>query len=344
MPTFCRHNRFIERCPVCSRTLPGNEPEPAASRRARDGAARSTTLRRSAGATARRAHGDGLRVRREGRAAEDGYRSELVPGLRASADAARLAGEIAFSSARIAALAVDPPGAYGRAFEAAAEGRPEEASWACFLLAYLCPAEGAEPFAGVEEVLAAAPVPTALAPDLDEILDTVPLGPRSSHRAGSGAGTLRAYAQWAQRAGGDGGQAAAFTGDPGWDPDRRFARLFERLALPGLSRGGRYELLLALGRLGLYELSADSLFLAAPRSAEDATALAAKRVFGIGDALLLERRAAALAAAAGVPLEALDLALFNWSRSEPSERATLGYRPAEDPPSGDVAAVLGLSA
>ncbi len=344
MPTFCRHNRFIERCPICSKTLPGNEPAPAAARRAGSaGAGRSSAARRSATGT-RRSHAAGLRVRREGRAEEDGYRSELVPGLRASADAARLASELAFSAARLGALAVDPPGAYGQAFEAAAGDGLEQASWSCFLLAYLCPAEGEHPFAGVEAVLAAAPSPTVQAGELDAILDAVPLGPRTSHRAGSGAATLRAYAQWVGRAGGEGGQAAAFTGDAGWDRERRFARLFERLALPGLSRGARYELLVSLGRLGLFELSADSLHLTAPRGAgaEDATTLAAKRVFGIGDPLLLERRAEALAAAVSVPLEALDLALYNWSRRPPDERATYAFRPSQEPDAEAVAGVLGL--
>ena len=62
-----------------------------------------------------------------------------------------------------------------------------------------------------------------------------------------------------------GTQAAAFTGDPAWSPERRFERLFERLALPGFARAGRYELLVTLGRLGLYELTPDSLHLAAAR-------------------------------------------------------------------------------
>ena len=46
-------------------------------------------------------------------------------------------------------------------------------------------------------------------------------------------------------------------------------------------------------------------------------------MFGIGDPLLLERRAAALAEAIAVPIEALDLALANWHSPE---RATLGFR------------------
>ena len=65
-------------------------------------------------------------------------------------------------------------------------------------------------------------------------------------------------------------------------------------------------------------------------------------MFGIGERVHLERRAGALAAAAGVPIEALDLALWNWQRGE---RAMLGVRVDEtavgaDP--GPIAAVLGL--
>ena len=122
MPTFCRHNRFIERCPICSKTLPGNEPAGGAPRRAR-----STGSPRSASGPRRGA--TGLRVRHEGRAAEDGYSNELVPGLRASADAARLAEEIDFAAGRLAALALEPPGLYGEARELAG-GELERASWA----------------------------------------------------------------------------------------------------------------------------------------------------------------------------------------------------------------------
>ena len=117
---------------------------------------------------------------------------------------------------------------------------------------------------------------------------------------------------------------AAFIGDPSWSPGRRFERVFERIALPGFSRAGRYELLLLLGALGLYELRADALHLGGARglAADDPATLAAKRVFGIADPLLLERRAAALAQASAAPLEALDLALANWGSEE---RATLGF-------------------
>ena len=164
MPTFCRHNRFIDRCPICSKTLPGNEAAASATRRPRAGAG---VGKRSGESGGRRPRREGLRVRREGRAEEDGYRSELVAGLRASADAERLASEIAFSSARLGVLAVDPPGVYGRARDAAAGGDLERATWACFLIAYLCPTEDGEPFAAVDAVLAAAGLPAEAGSELD---------------------------------------------------------------------------------------------------------------------------------------------------------------------------------
>jgi hypothetical protein len=337
MPTFCRHNRFLERCPICSKTLPGNEPAGGTPRRARGG---GTSARRQGTGGARRTR-EGLRVRHEGRAVDDGYSSPLVPGLRASADAARLAEEIAFSSGRLAALAIDPPGPYGEA-RALASSDLERATWICFLLAYLCPSEDEEPFASVQAVRELAPGPAVLPGELGGLLDNLAPGPRGSHEQGSGARTLEAYALWATRAGGpEKPQATAFTGDLGWTPERRFARLFERLALPGLSRAARYELLVSLGRLGIYELSSDSLQPSSVRATggEDPTTVAAKRIFGIGDPLLLDRRAAALAEAAEVPIEALDLGFANWASGR---RATLGF-PAEaaHDPSG-IASVLGL--
>ena len=57
--------------------------------------------------------------------------------------------------------------------------------------------------------------------------------------------------------------------------------------------------------------------------ATDPAVLAAKRVFGIGDTINLERRAGELVEAAGVPPDALDLALFNFGRA-PGTRATMG--------------------
>ncbi len=73
-------------------------------------------------------------------------------------------------------------------------------------------------------------------------------------------------------------------------------------------RDTRYELLTLLGRLGVYGLRAGRLF----PSGENEATWAAKRALGIGDPLLLERRAAELARACEVPIEALDLGLHNW--------------------------------
>jgi hypothetical protein len=332
MPTFCRHNRFIERCPICSKTLPGNAPSGAGMPRAR-GAARAGSP--GSGVRGRRVRGEAVRVHREGRAEDDGFRSPLVPGVRASADAQRLAEEIAFSSGRLLELATEPPDLYGEV-RALAGADLEGASWSCFLIAYLCPLDDENPFVGIRAALAGpTPVPQGELPDLEGI----PLGPRTSHDPARGVETLVAYRQWVERGGSAGSaaapsstgeitnpgtQAAAFSGDPAWTPERRFERLFERLALPGFARMGRYDMLVLLGRLGLYELRPGSLHMAgAP--ADDVTTLAAKRVFGIGDPILLDRRAAALAEAAAVPIETLDLALANWASAR---RATMGF-PAE---------------
>jgi hypothetical protein len=263
-----------------------------------------------------------MRVLREGRAEQDGYSSQLIPGVHASADARRLAQELAFSSARLQTLDEDPPGLYGEVRALAGQDL-ERATWVGFLIAYLSPLEDENPFAGIRLALARGSGEEQAAGELPDLAD-VPLGPRTSHDPARGLNTLLAYRQWVERTAGSGGQAAALVGDPGWSPERRFERVFERLALPGFGRTGRYELLVILGRLRLYELRPDSLHLtgAAGLSAGDATALAAKRVFAIGDPLLLERRARSLAEMVSLPIEALDLALANWASPQ---RATLGF-------------------
>jgi Alpha-glutamyl/putrescinyl thymine pyrophosphorylase clade 3 len=310
VPTFCRHNRFIERCPICSKTLPGRAPVGRPSRGTPPDRASSTP----AGAR-RRSRGESVRVHREQRAEDDGYRSELLPGLRASADASRLVEEIAFSSGRLLALGAAPPDLYAEV-RGLAEHDLEQATWTCLLIAYLSPLQGEDPFAGIR---------VALRRDRGalEDLEEIPLGPRTSYDPARGPETLSSYRNWVEQTS---SQELAFAGDPGWSPRRRFERLFERLALPGFPRRGRYELLVTLGRLGLYELRADSLhFSAAPGlSLSDPATLGAKRVFAIGDPLHLDRRGAALAEAISVPVETLDLALANWGAGE---RATLGFPP-----------------
>jgi hypothetical protein len=325
VPTFCRHNRLEATCPICSRqaanAVGGRAPRARpASRPARPAGERRGPSRRAAG---------DLRVRRVARAADDGYENSLVPGLRASADAARLADELAFSAARLDELRADPPGLYG---EAASAADVEEAAWLCFLIAYLGPLEGVEdPFAAIRAVRV--PWGTGEVP----VLDGVETGPRTAHDPRRGSDVLAAYRAWAGRAG---SQAAAFAGDSTWTPQRRFERAFERLAMRGFPRGPRYDLLVVLGHLGLFDLRPWALQLAIEPL--DPTVVAAKRVFGIGDAQNLHRRAAELAAASAVPIEALDLALLNWSRPA-EERVTAGARTEGDPDrAASIASALGL--
>jgi hypothetical protein len=319
MERFCRHNRFVERCPICRETVPGLAPPEGAPRRGQAGERSPEGARAAAGQrrSPRRARGaPELHVRRERRAEDDGYRSALVPGLRASQDAERLAEEIAFADGRLMAITMAPPDLYGEVRELE---DVEQATWTCFLAAYLSPLEGSNPFLGVRMALEADWRAGEL-PDLSE----VPLGPRTSHDPARGEETLGAYLQWKRHAESQGEREVnAFVGDPAWTPLRRFERLFERLTLPGLARMGRYDLLVTMGRIGLYELRTDSLCMGATRggAANDLTTLAAKRLFGIGEPLLLERRAQALAEAMSLPVEALDLAFANWGAGE---RATLG--------------------
>ena len=305
VPTFCRHNRFVQNCPICAR-------EQAAE--LRDVVSPSGPARpRSPSKRTSQSRSTGMQVRRLARGADDGFRSPLVPGVKSSADAERLAEELAFAAGRLIRLEGDPPGCYAEV--GVGDGDLEERTWLAFLTAYLCPVDGADPFAGIQ----AARVPWSSG--AEPALDGVPLGPRSAHDPSRGTRTIDAYRAWAARAG---SQAAAFSGDASWPPERRFARAYERLALPGLHREARFDLLVTLGRLGLYELQAGSLQF----GGDNETTIAAKRALGIGDTLLLERRAAELAAAASIPLEALDLGLRNWGGGK---RATMGLEATAEP-------------
>ncbi len=272
---FCRHNRMTAKCPICSKELEAElrakaPPRPAGIKRAPAAprARRAATPRTGA-----------LVTRKLARAQDDGYRNALVPGLRATADAERLAGAL-----MIAAERLEPPGPYDAV---ATEPDLEQATWLAFLLALVGP-DAPE----LQEAVAAA-APSYAGGELPDL-------PAAQAR------TVGAYRQWAERAG---SQAAGFTGEADWSPQRRFARVFERLALPGFSRGARFELLATLGAAGLYDLRADQLLLAVE---DDATTQAAKRVLLSGDTMLLERRARDLASACDVPLAALDRGLALW--------------------------------
>ncbi|HET6548898.1 MAG TPA: hypothetical protein VFG79_10595 [Solirubrobacter sp.] len=280
---FCRHNRLTAKCPICSREQQDELRSKAPVR------PRHVAPRKSGASSTPRTRGasGGLVTRKLARAADDGYRNPLVPGLRATADAERLAVALSDAAARL-----EPPGPYPAIAE---EPDLEQATWLAFLLAL-----GEQP------------------PPLWEI-DAVPEAKRR---------TAAAYRAWAERAG---SQQAAFTGEESWTPERRFGRVFERLALPGFGRAARYDLLTALGAAGRYPLAADAVHFVE----DDATTLAAKRALVSGDRMLLERRARDLATACDLPLAALDRGLAVWGT--PGEHVDLTADPAPS-----VAAALDL--
>ncbi|HTY95522.1 MAG TPA: hypothetical protein VMB91_00665, partial [Solirubrobacteraceae bacterium] len=74
MPNFCRHNRFVERCPICARERAQTQA-PATSGGGRSGAAAKPSARRS-GRRSGTQSSDALRVRREQRSLQDGYACE----------------------------------------------------------------------------------------------------------------------------------------------------------------------------------------------------------------------------------------------------------------------------
>jgi Alpha-glutamyl/putrescinyl thymine pyrophosphorylase clade 3 len=278
MPTFCRHNRLLQNCTICAREQ-NFEARPVVSSSAPKATqpheqvtgerpARAARTRSPAGG----GNGRGVRVRRLARGIEDGFRSPLLPGLKSSEDADRLAEEIAFAAWRLELM------------EAVAAGAPV-----------------AEDHPIWSEIAG----PGDLEQRTELAFSTVVAGPRGVGSEERAEEALIAYRAWADRAG---SQQAAFTGEAAWTPERRFERVFERLQFGGLGRDTRFELLTLLGRLGLYDLRAGKLFL----TGENEATWAAKRALGIGDPLLLERRAADLAQACQAPLEALDLAFHNW--------------------------------
>src|SRR3954454_21846954 len=174
---FCRHNRLTSKCPICSRELDENLRAQAPAH-PRATSARSGSSSPPGRTTSTRPRG--VVTRKLAREADDGYRNALVPGLRATADARRLA--IALTDA---AERLQPPGPWE---DVATEPDLETATFNAFLHA---------------------------------------LGEGDHQR------TIEAYEAWAERAG---SQQAAITGEPSWTPERRFGRVFERLALPGLHR------------------------------------------------------------------------------------------------------------
>ncbi|MGH2842745.1 MAG: hypothetical protein ACRDKL_04070, partial [Solirubrobacteraceae bacterium] len=299
--TICAREQHFETRPIVS----GGTP--ASSTHGHEAGARQRPARAPDGARARGARAvassgrsgrAGVQVRRLARGAQDGYRSPLVPGLKSNQDAERLAQEIAFASTRLAAMrAPSEIELWGQVADPVSD--IEERTWLAFLIAYIGPDDSAQPFAAIQA--ARTPWSAGGQPHWEHVRP----GPRGAYDPARAALTVAAYRVWAERAG---SQGLAFAGEPGWTPERRFERVFERLALPGMTRDARFELLTLLGRAGVHQMRASMLAL----SGENEATWAAKRALGIGDPLLLERRAAELAGACEAPLDALDLALHNW--------------------------------
>jgi hypothetical protein len=291
---FCRHNRLTSKCPICSRELEENLRAQAPVRHVTPRKTGASSTPRSKTASSR-SSSSRLVTRKLARAADDGYRNPLVPGIKATADAERLAHAVTAAYERL-----DPPGPF-----TAIDETPdvEHATWLAFLF--------------------------ALAPEFyDEIDETRPPFGVADGLPDAKQRTIASYLGWVERAG---SQEAAFTGEESWTPERRFGRVFERLALPGFTRAMRFDLLAALGAADIYPLEADALHLVE----DDATTLAAKRALVSGDRMLLERRARDLATASGLPIAAFDRGLAVWGT--PGEHVDL----TADPNPG-IAAALGI--
>jgi hypothetical protein len=324
VPTFCRHNRLVENCPICSKKERVSSPTRSVARRPSKPAGGGVTR------APRKSTASGMTVRRVQRAPDDGYEHDLVPGLRSSVDAGRLADELAFSAARLRELSEAPPGLYAEV--TSLEDR-EEAAWLTFLIAFLSPLAGDDPWAGI------ASARTSWASGELPDLEGVQVGPRTAYDARRGVAALVAYRAWAERLG---GQIPALLGEESWTLQHRYDRAFERLGLPGFGRPQRMEFLVLAHHLGLVELDPWTMHLSSA-SPTDPVGLAAKRILGIGDPVLLQRRQRELAHGVGVPVESLDLALYNWSAPVDGERYAAGATVGVDGDERDrIARALGL--
>jgi hypothetical protein len=271
-----------------------------------------------------------MTVRRVQRAPDDGYEHDIVPGLRSSVDAGRLADEMAFSAARLRELGEAPPGLYG---DVQREADREEAAWLAFLITYFGPLRGDDPWQTIQERR------TTWASGENPSLDGAQFGPRNGHDPKRRDEVFVAYRAWAERGG---GQIAALAGEESWTLQHRYDRGFERLGLPGFGRPARVDLLTVDHHLGLVQLDPWTMHLSAA-TPMDPVSLAAKRILGIGDPVLLQRRQRELAHGVGVPVETLELAFFNWALPVDEERYTSGSDATVDPAERDgIATALGL--
>lgn len=332
-PVFCRHGRFENRCAICRSEKAGAEPK------AKEPAAKGTARRRAAGTAS--ARGAARTPRRRGvvtgsltRHADDGFRSELVPGLRASAAADDLAREMAAAEARLDALGTPDAGLW-LAVSERSDDDALPALAAALVLAIASPDADAGSVATAAAALDAlgdgTPDADALAA-ADEVLVAGPRGPRGSDAEGVVAAVVAKLT-----ARGAGSVTAALRGEASWSAERRFARLFDALSVRGLPRAVRFDLMTALGRSGVVDARAGALALGADQVTD-----AAKRVFAVSDTVLLERRVTALAEAGALEIDVIEQALWNvagadatgagaaarWASARPA--TTLGLSAAAD--------------
>src|SRR3954447_17811445 len=92
---FCRHNRPTNKCPICSREQEEQLRQQAPVRYVSVRKPGATSTPKGRGSTSgsssnTKSNPKRLVTRKLARAADDGYRNPLVPGLKATADAERL--------------------------------------------------------------------------------------------------------------------------------------------------------------------------------------------------------------------------------------------------------------
>ncbi len=291
VPTFCRHNRLTANCPICTReqnvamrplVSGGSASAPPPTREHKP--ERQSKGARPRAPRAVRERANAVKVRKLVRGADDGFASPLLPGLKSSEDAQRLVEELAFATTRLEAMAA-----------VAAGSLQLDGPWP--LIAGVTAANETEVDGGSGELDLEARARLAF--------ETALSGDRGVSDAQTVASITESYDAWWGRAG---SQQAALIGEQYWTPERRFDRVFERMAFKGFGRDPRFEMLVLLGRLGVFDLRAGSLHL----TGENEATWAGKRAMGIADPVLLERRAREFAEACEAPLEALDLAFHNW--------------------------------
>ena len=293
MPTFCRHNRFVENCPICSKTE-RTRPGTARGRRAPAVAPPGRGAPRRPPSARRPPRGGDLKVRRLARAADDGYDHELVPGLRASADAGP-AGRRARLLRRRACASSRPtrPGCTPRR-------RPPPTArrrlWLAFLIAYLSPLEAEDPWAAI--AAARTPWATGELPELDDVDAGPAQRPRGAPRRPRAPGGVPRLGRPRGLAGGRAGGRAALDARSGASTAPSSAWRCRASA-----RGARYEFLLAAwAASGSLDVEPWSLMLARRGGRPDRRSPPSAS-FGIGDPMELRQRASAPGDELDVPVE-----------------------------------------